>query len=278
MNAPLFVLLLIAQGLGQTPAAPAAEAPDNKAEAAEARAVAKLLAAEYVLEDQSSGQKLQHQPEPILRWLLQLDRRFYSDVYVWTLDGRPEAVAAITSVYGARRIMETEIHSLSTGLLLMSHQGKVVWQPERGGIEWKPLPGAPRPAVTPASRLVQMRALAAQFSLKADYGKMMKEDLRLMPAPVYRYTSEKQDVVDGAMFAFARGTDPETFLLLEARKSPAGEAWQYALARFCGHCSLRALHDGREIWQVDVIPTEVIIDPKQPYCGLRKYSDFPVVK
>src|SRR5262245_42225338 len=103
MNAPLALLLLVGQTLGQAPAAD--EKPDNKAEAAEARACAKLLAAQYVIElDKSSGVKLEQTPEPVLRWLLQLDRRFYSDVFLWTHEGRPLVVAAITSVYGPRRI------------------------------------------------------------------------------------------------------------------------------------------------------------------------------
>jgi hypothetical protein len=278
MNSPLVILLLVGQGLGQAPVAPAEGSPDNKAEAAEARAVAKLLATEYVVElDKSSGVKLQQTSEPVLRWLLQLDRRFYSDVFVWTHEGRPEVVAAITSVYGPRRIMETEIHSLSSGLPRMLHSGQVVWQPERPGLEWKPIPGAPKPGASAATRLTQMRGLAAEYSVTGVYANM-QEELRLMPAPIYRYKCEKQDVTDGALFAFARGTDPDTFLLIEARKTADGAQWQYALARFCGHCSLQATRSGTEIWQADVLSTATVTDPKQPYCGLRKYSDFPVVK
>lgn len=279
MNTSLMVLLLLGSGPSQPTNPPAAEKADNKAEAEEARAVAKKLAGEYVFQlDKSSGTKLRLEPEPVLRWLLQLDRRFYSDVYVWTHEGRPEVVASITNVYGPRRAMETEIHSLSTGLPLMSHNGKVAWEPERAGIEWKPLSGAPQPGSTPVVRLTQMRTLAAQHSVVADYGNMKKEDMRLLSAPLYRYASEKQGVTDGAMFAFVRGTDPEAFLMIEARKGRDGVEWQYAFARFVGHASLRAVRDDREVWQVDVIPTKVNTDPKQPYFGLRKYSDFPVVK
>jgi len=279
MNATLIVLLLLGQGQGQAPGAAAADNADTKAEAAEARAVAKLLAEEYVVElDKSSGAKLQQTSEPVLRWLLQLDRRFYSDVYLWTHEGRPVVVASITNVYGGvRRVMETEIHSLSSGLPLMSHNGTVIWEPERPGVEWKPIPDAPQPSSTAAARLTQMRGLAAQFSVTGVYG-TMKEDLRLLPAPIYRYASEKQGVTDGALFAFVRGTDPDTLLIIESREGARGAQWQYAFARFCGHCSLRAMREGREVWQVDVLSTQTVTDPKQPYCGLRKYSDFPVVK
>jgi hypothetical protein len=106
----------------------------------------------------------------------------------------------------------------------------------------------------------------------------MQEELRLLTTPVYRYASEKQAVTDGALFAFARGTDPEVFLLIEARQGDDAVQWQYALARFVGHAALRAEHDGREIWKVDRLPTEVNLDPRQPYFAVRKHSDFPVVK
>lgn len=278
MNAPLLVLLLFAQGPSQPPGTPAPVA-DPKVEAEEARAVAKTLAGQYVLQlDRSAETTLKLEPDPVLRWLLQLDRRFYSDVYVWTHDGRPEVVAAITNVYGKRRVMETEIHSLSTGRPVMSHGEKVVWEPDRPGVELQPIPDAPKPDQAAVARLKQMRALAAQYSVVADYGNMNKEDLRLLPTPVYRYASEKQGVIDGALFAFARGTDPEVFLMIESRKDQEGPKWQYALARFCGHCSLRAVHGVREVWQVDAISTKVVTDPKQPYFGLRVYTDFPVVK
>jgi hypothetical protein len=276
MNTTLTVMLLVGVGLGQTAGGSTADNPDDKAEAAQARAVAKMMAAEYVFQlDRTSGQELQREREPILRWLLHLDRRFHSDVYVWTHEGRPEVVAGITNVYGNRRAMETEIHSLSTGLPLMSHDGKVVWEPERPGVEWKPMPEAAKPGSTAAARLSQMRSIAAQYTVTGVYGGM-KEDLRLLTAPIYRYASAKQDVTDGAIFAFARGTDPDALLMIEARAG--GDQWQHTFVRFCGHCSLRAVREGREVWQVDVLPARVNTDPKQPYFGLRRYSDFPVVK
>jgi hypothetical protein len=155
---------------------------------------------------------------------------------------------------------------------------KVVWEPERPGVNLEPMPDAPKPDGTVVARLKQMRNLAAKYSVIADYGNMKKENLRLLPTPIYRYASEKQGVTDGGLFAFARGTDPDAFLMLEARKGSGGMEWQYVFIRFCGHCSLRAMRDDREVWQVDKLPTNVNTDPKQPYFGLRKYSDFPVLK
>jgi hypothetical protein len=53
-----------------------------------------------------------------------------------------------------------------------------------------------------------------------------RTELRLLSTPVYRYQ------VDGALFAFvcAVATDPEAFLLLEARKTDEGPRLHYAFA------------------------------------------------
>ena len=267
MNTPLLILSLLGGGPSQPPSPPV---PDTKAEVDEASATAKKLTSEYVFQlDKSSDRKLRLEPEPVLRWINQLERRFYGHVYVWTHEGRPEVVASITTVFGPTRKMETEIHSLSTGLPLMSLDGKILWEPRSPGVEWKPLSGVLKPGDTAAVRLQQMRTLAAQFSVLADYGSG-PEELRLLRTPIYRYESAKQHVRDGALFAYAKGTDPETFLLLEARGQKDDLQWQFAFARFNGNCAIRAVHDDKEVWQVSRLSLKENTDAKQPYYGLRK--------
>ncbi|MBN9118656.1 MAG: hypothetical protein J0I06_05790, partial [Planctomycetes bacterium] len=240
MNA---LALLFLFGPGQPPKDPA---PDAKAEAEESGAVAKKLAGEFVVEIEKGGKKvkLERDAEPVLRWSNHLGRRFYGDVFVWTYKGRPEAVASVNNVFGQKRVTEAELVSLSTGRPLLTHNEKLVWGPAEPGVELKPLPGAPKPAATAAARLTQMRALAAQFAVAADYGidKEQKEDLRLMATPIFRYQSAEQDVADGGLFAFTKGTDPDALLVIEARQKKDGAEWQYAFARLNGWCVLRGTH------------------------------------
>lgn len=270
MGTPLTILVLLG-GPGQPPG----KLPDVKVEEESARSTAKRLAGEYVVqldESRAKDKKLRLEPEPVLRWINQLERRFYGDVYVWTHDGRPEVIASITTVFGPTRKMETEIHSLSTGRPVMAHDGKPIWEPDAAGLEMKPVPDAPKPGATAPLRLQQMRALAAQFSVVADYGgtKEDKETLRLMGTPIYRYESAARGVTDGTLFAYSKGTDPETFLVLEARGEKDVTEWQFAFVRFNGNCSLRAVRAEKEVWRVERLPLKVNTDPKQPYYGLRK--------
>lgn len=270
MGTPLTLVLLLA-----VPAQPPAK-PDTKVEEEESRALGKKLTGEYVVTLEGAGakdKKLRLEPEPVFRWLLQLDRRFYGDIYVWTDDGRPEVVASITTVFGPTKKIETEIHSLSTGRPVMSHNGKPIWEPAVAGLELKPLADAPKPGATAAARLLQMRTLAAQFSVVADYGgaKEAKEDLRLLGTPIYRYASAAHHLTDGAMFVYSRGTDPEVFLLIEAREKKKDEVeWQFAFVRFVGHATLWAVRAEKEVWRAEKLSTQTNTDPKQPYFGLRK--------
>ena len=70
------------------------------------------------------------------------------------------------------------------------------------------------------------------------------DELRLIPKPIYRYELGKPkgatELVDGTVFAFAQGTDPESLLLIEARRSASGLEWHYATAkRTVGQINIR---------------------------------------
>ena len=55
----------------------------------------------------------------------------------------------------------------------------------------------------------------------------MTRPLRLLTQPIYKYETADSG---GALFAFVEGTDPEVFLMIEARTVDAGSVWHYALA------------------------------------------------
>jgi hypothetical protein len=273
VNTLLLSLFLIQAPPGQPPSD---SQIDIRAEAKEASSTAKKWASEFVVRlEKGSEKKLRMEPEPVLRWTNHLGRRFYGDVYIWTHEGRPEAVASVTTIFTAKQQTYTEIQSLSTGRPHLSWDDKAVWEPSEPGVEFKPLPGAPKPAATAAARLLQLRNLAGQFSVVADYGigKVEKEELRLMAAPIFRYQSTAQGVTDGGLFAFCKGTDPDAFLLIEARGKKDEIEWQFAFARFNGSCVLRALHQEKEIWQAERLSAKTIDDPKQPYFNFRKKSE-----
>ncbi len=254
---------------------PPAATPDNQAEARQARAGAELEIAGYkftlLVGSAGSEAELTAPPQPVLRWTNQLRRRFYGDVYVWTHQGRPEAIASINHVFSERQAMEAELHSLSLSRLKLERSGQTVWEPAGPGIELRPIPAAGPPADSPAARLRQMQACAEQFSASSQAGDD-RWQLRLLPRPIFRYASTDPQVLDGALYAFVKGTDPDVLLVMEARRSGEKPQWQYAVVRLTG-TKLRAAHSGKEVWHVEALSSKAIHDPQATYAAVRRKSD-----
>jgi hypothetical protein len=194
-------------------------------------------------------------------------------IYVWTLDGRPEAIASFWSTYvagdSAQRDVTHEFQSLSLGPLGSRHVARVGsrgpvpdWNLDRPGVELHFLAEAPAPAGSAPARLVQMRRLAQEFSAKITASnKETTSDLRLLPQPLMRYSSHSAAVIDGAMFAFVQATDPELILMIESRRTADGPRWHYLAARFTNR-PLQLRHGEREVWSCDAAEG---YDGAQPY-------------
>lgn len=60
-------------------------------------------------------------------------------------------------------------------------------------------------------------------------------------------SSPKSTILDGALFAFVHGTDPEVFVMVEAREAQGKYRWHYALAPMTAY-ALKVSSKGSEIW------------------------------
>ena len=188
--------------------------------------------------------------------------------------GRPEAVFC---AYPWMNNLLHEYDSLSRGTLLAKRDGVVVWSPEKPGVTFHAIPNADAPAETPVARLRQMKGLAAQFSstmLGWHAGKSDREELRMLPQPLYRYESTRKDLLDGAMFGFVQGTDPETLLMLEAFKSGDRFEWQFAFARRTSG-ELEGRHKDKIVWHADRFPDND--NPRSTHRCLSRPLDPSVV-
>jgi hypothetical protein len=232
---------------------PAADEAKRWAEQASRLALAEARAYDVRLGGQD-GERLKLLEQPVLKWSNTYEASVYGSAFVWTRAGRPEVIGCIFKFYTTKVSFDVELHSLATGPLTAVKDGVVVWQPSAAGTSLKPVADAPPPAKTAAGRLVQMRELARNFSadLTAVIEPKTKHHLRLLPQPLLRYSGdgrELKELRDGALFAFARETDPDVVLMLEARGEEAPR-WEYALARM--HVgALSAAYGGKEIWSVE---------------------------
>jgi hypothetical protein len=231
-----------------------------------------------IYRDADRHESLELRKQPIYEWTNPV-RAAQQDglVFLWTSRGRAEAVGTIfSSTAGPMRGFTHEFHSLSMGTLYVDRRGThdATWTPRGPGIALVPIEGAPAPAATAAQRLGQMRAVAREFSATTRDASGNRYTLRLLPQPLYRYESADPEVLDGSLFVFvtSAGTDPESLLVIEARKPKDGATpvWHRALGRFTDH-ELSVHHRENEVFSAPLIrgnPLEMY--PKQQY---RIYAD-----
>jgi hypothetical protein len=181
---------------------------------------------------------------------------------VWPHNGRPIAMASIYPWMGR---MCHEFDSLSPGNLLFARDldKAVIWSPKEAGVEFKELEKAAAPAKTAPERLRQMKRIAAGFNARmtgwaADDSD--QEALRLLPRPLHVYdlaNAEEPDptLIDGALFAYVQGTDPEIVLILEAIGTAEKAAWRFAFARATSG-GLEVKRGDRVVWTAKKHPAQ----------------------
>ena len=138
------------------------------------------------------------------------------DVFVWTSKGRPEVVGSFYKWYApfTHRTNEFVSRRRPRG----RHPRRVrVWAPSRAGVELKPIPEAPPLADSPAQGSARSGRWRRSSPPGRPIARGVDRDLRLLSQPLYRYEKTEGDLVDGALFAFTLGTDPEALLFIEAR-------------------------------------------------------------
>lgn len=197
-------------------------------------------------------EKLTLRPEPLLHWGNPARTGEDGAVFVWLLDGRPEVIGSVFT-YRYQKLVRRkhEYHSLASEPLTARYLGQEVWAPKTAGVAFQPIPDAPQPAASSRLRLTQMKALARQFSARLVDMEGQRSELRLISNPLFRYEAPKRDVLEGALFSFSLGTDPEVILVLEAQ-GEKDSAWKYAFARF-NYVGLTAFHKDHQVWHVDPI-------------------------
>ena len=145
-----------------------------------------------------------------------------------------------------------EYLSLSLGPLNATGTGQPDWRPRASDVSFKPLDGAPHPEDGAAERLTQMRSMLRPFSASVFDNQGGRQELRLLSRPIFRYAQTDRGIIDGALFAFVRATNPELLILVEAQIVDGQPRWLYSPARFTGRaCELR--FNDQPIWSHDVL-------------------------
>lgn len=164
--------------------------------------------------------------------------------------GRPTAIIAIEHYPSRPKQSEWlyEIASLSTSQIAAERSPVLQWGARKPGLELKALANAPAPAEKPTVRLAQMREMRRRFAAHEREGTDGRVELHPLSTPLYRYQDPPQGIIDGAVFAFANGTNPEVLWIIEAHGKPGtSPSWQFGLVQMTG-AGVHVALDDQEIW------------------------------
>ena len=250
---PAVVAVFIASGAagqsasGQAPDRRAAQDDDRVARLAEMKQIADSFQATVI--DGGTRAPAARVPEPLYRW--NDPTREFSDgtLWFWKHSGRPIGVVAI-ELYPQNKafgiVWALEFTSLATGPIEVEGgehfdlsyadlyppraDGRLRWAPAQGGIAFREVSGAPVPAQTESARSRQMRDIVARFSAR-EFFQRKDYALRLISHPIDRCADIASGVVDGEIFIYANGTNPEVLLMLEALTRARGGALSWCMPR-----------------------------------------------
>ncbi len=232
---------------------------DVEAEQQAAGAATQAQVERLQLRTTGSDTPLEASGESVLKWSNPDVGRVYGNVYVWTRRGRPLVAASIYQWFHPYQSLTIELTSLTETPLQAQHDGRMVWDAQSEGLTWRDLPGD-APARSRTLRLIQMKRAVQRFEATLDDERTDQQGvnrvLRPLATPIYRYPNDA--ALDGALFAFVVGTDPELLLLVEG----ADEAWRYGLARM-NRDALSVMLDGALIERYEHL--EKLDDPLRPY-------------
>ncbi|MDR3636293.1 MAG: hypothetical protein P4L84_20995 [Isosphaeraceae bacterium] len=233
---PLLVLVLAGQAAPQD--------ADKAAAAARLDFIRDSLKVLHVQRGDDPSVTYRLQLEPVLRFTNVVGTVKDGAIFLWTGEGgRPEA--AVQVFWHNNGNWFQEFSSLS----LRPIAARDVWKVGRRGLDLNPIPGAPRPADTSEQRLRQIRSLVGAFTAEEQFERKTWQKLRLLTKPFARYGKPDSDVSDGALFAYVLTTDPEVYLVIEARPGPDGPEWQYGFAP-ASIDPLRVSWKNREVWSL----------------------------
>jgi hypothetical protein len=227
--------------------------PVDKQQIEAAHKLTTAEAAKYAIHLEGARSPLALREESLLRWSNPSVGEIHGNVFLWTAGERPAAIGSLYKWFTPHTHMSHEFHSLSESPLAAKYEDKEVWRTKAGGVSFAPLPEAPAPAATAAQRLLQMKRFAKDFAATKIERDGTKQELRLLTQPVYRYAVPAEKVADGGLFVLVQGTDPEVFLLLEARGEADSQRWMFAAARMNG-VGFELRYQDKAIWSAEIMP------------------------
>ena len=248
-TAPFIFALVLLQADPKVPTKDGA----NESKTAQSLVVMKDAASRYLFHSPAGEGPTLLVPDPLLRWSNPVAEEEDAGLFLWTRQGRPEAAAQF---FVRKNLWMHEFQSLSESPFTVDWGGQTIWAPSRAGLIFQVDPDSRPPEGDGNRRLRQMRTVAESFTAAVEfqYEQESHYELRLLTRPLHRYGSAKGKVLDGTLWAFVQGTNPEVLLLVESRlERDKTLRWNFAFAAMTSYPA-EAKRNGKSVWKVDRQP------------------------
>jgi hypothetical protein len=250
MNKRWFLAALLSVATPADPTGVRAQAPDGSSEM---RKAAAQLVDSLDLESLQGEAwvKVKRIDQPLLRFSDETRADDQGSLWAWGDKGRPVALFEIFQKATTRHVWTAGMCNTSSGKLRAGRAGAPWWLENDSDIAFKDVPSAPPVAPESAVRKRQMKLLAQKFNAHEIYNpNNTRYDLRRLDRPLHTYRDEDAGIVEGGLFAFANGTNPEILLFVEARQAKANGSkpvWQFGVGR-SANAELHLECEGREVY------------------------------
>lgn len=228
----------------------AEDSADTKPESPQIAAARKHVA-QFVVQELRTEKPIERVEKPVLLYGDAARANERGSLWAFGKPGRPAALVELFQmtnqsanpiwIYGLTRTADADIR------VRLPADAEWTWTPRKSDLTFKPLMNAGVPGNTPSARLRQMKDASRRFAAHEFWEpNNSRFELRLLVQPIHRYEDAAKKIVDGAVFVFAHGTNPEATLFLEAVQGTEGPEWQYGVGRSC-QAEFHVLLDDKDV-------------------------------
>jgi hypothetical protein len=243
---PLAVLVAVAMLVGNSERAISQQTSIDVAERVE---TLKQFAARHRFVADTDDYEFELYSKPVLTWNNPTRGDVFGGIFLWLNEKRPIACGGIFIwLDGDTKVLGREFHSFDARSIKASYDGRELWKFRGAGVKFQTLPGNWPTAVSESLRLRKIKQFASRFRITISNSGEGSEITRLLPTPLYRYRHDASGVVDGLVFGFVQGNDPEALLLVEVGSGNASRSQlRFAIAR-CTTWAVNAELDGNLVY------------------------------
>ena len=187
---------------------------------------------------------------PVFRYSDERRNMLDGTLWRWGTTGRPVALMKVelypTAGRGTRWVHC--LASLSDELIEVKLDPRRTYRTTEPGITMERISDGPEPAEVATRRLLQMKRLARQFNATIWNAEDNSDQMRLLPTPICRYSDPEAGLIDGAVFGFTMGTNPDVLLVIEAHASDESPEWRFGCACMTS-AGIEVRFEGRTVFE-----------------------------